>query len=165
MVGTAGRTVIPQLEGIVYAEVSVESCTTKEKLKLPAVVGVPLNIPVVSSSVRPPGGVPPVISTRYGGIPPMTLKPTEYGLPTVPPVAGQFTVSGRGRTRIEQDSVVAVFRAASVTLIWNAYVPIRVGVPVISPVSAFSTSPGGSAPELTTKVNGAVPPVRLTLEL
>jgi hypothetical protein len=42
-------------------EIPEESTTVAVKLKVPAVVGVPVMEPVLESSVRPGGNIPPVI--------------------------------------------------------------------------------------------------------
>ena len=52
---------------------------------------------------------------------------------------------------------------ASVTWIVNA--PAAVGVPVITPVDAFSDSPAGNVPLATEKISGDVPPLTPTVAL
>jgi hypothetical protein len=47
----------------------------------------------------------------------------------------------------------------------NTYVPGVVGVPAIAPVLAFRFKPGGSTPEVTENVYGAMPPVAVSVEL
>ena len=52
----------------------------------------------------------------------------------------------------------AVTLFASVAVIVKLYVPALVGVPLMTPVDAFSESPEGSAPAVSANVMGAVPP-------
>jgi hypothetical protein len=53
---------------------------------------------------------------------------------------------------------------ASVAVIVMLALTEVVGVPLISPLEAFSTSPAGSVPELTVKVTGVAElPVALTV--
>jgi hypothetical protein len=45
-----------------------------------------------------------------------------------------------------------------VAVIVKLYVPALVGVPLMTPVDAFSERPAGNAPAVSAKVMGAVPP-------
>lgn len=70
--------VTPLLPKAVFTSVA---CSMK--LNTPALVGVPLTSPVVTSSVRPSGSAPPVTDQRKGGTPPDAVAGDEYRDPTV----------------------------------------------------------------------------------
>jgi len=61
------------------------TCAVKENV--PAIVGVPLSVPLFES-VRPPGLRN--IVQEYGGLPPVAVRFWEYGIPTV--AAGRLEV-------------------------------------------------------------------------
>jgi hypothetical protein len=61
--------------------------------------------------------------------------------------------------------VVATADKASVTRTVKEKEPAVVGVPLITPVDAFSASPGGNDPELSANEYGAVPPITPMSEL
>jgi hypothetical protein len=73
-VGGAGAMTILQLVDVVPAAVPLESTTWAVKVNVPAVVGVPVMLPVDGSSVRPAGSEPLVIENVYGGTPPVATK-------------------------------------------------------------------------------------------
>jgi hypothetical protein len=52
----------------------VESVAVTVKLLVPAVVGVPLIVPVVGLSVRPTGSVPVVTAQLTGFVPPVNVS-------------------------------------------------------------------------------------------
>ena len=58
----------------VVAVFPFESTTFAVKVKLPAVVGVPVIAPVEASNVRPGGKEPEVIEKVYGGTPPVAVR-------------------------------------------------------------------------------------------
>jgi hypothetical protein len=111
-------------------------------VKVPEAVAVPVTSPVAVFSVRPAGSVP-TIEYAYGAVPPVTvIGPLSNGTPTSPVlIAAQITESGP-LMAIEQ--LVLELPTASVT--FTVKLPAAVGVPVTSPVVAFSASPGGSVP-------------------
>ena len=90
-------------------------------------------------------------------------------MPTAPVVAlTHWAVMAGGLIVIPQLVVVATAAwpgVESVTFTVNEYGPAVVGVPLITPVDAFSVRPAGSEPEASAKVNGAVPPVTVIDEL
>ena len=59
--------------------------------------------------------------------------------------------------------VSAVGLVESVAVTENVFVPAAVGVPVIAPVPALRLNPAGRAPEVTSQVIGAVPPVEASV--
>jgi hypothetical protein len=126
------------------------------KVELPAVVGVPDSTPA-ELSVRPAGREPEFTDQVYGVVPPVAVRVTEYGTPTVPAGgAEKFVV-----TPVPMVSVVAsvaICPRASVTLAVKLNVPVAVGVPVSTPL-AFRVIPAGRLPEATDQVYGLVPPV------
>jgi hypothetical protein len=74
--------------------VPLESFTVSEAIWVPAVVGVPLIVPLLLSE-RPPGKLP--ADHAYGELPPVAARFAEYAVPTVP--AGKAVVeikSGAG---------------------------------------------------------------------
>jgi hypothetical protein len=111
-------------------------------LNVPDVVGVPLTAPLVLSRVRPVGSVP-TTEYVYGVAPPDTvIGPLLNGTLTSPVVTeAQVTDSG-GATVIVQFRV-PVFPALSVIVTVYGYVPLAVGVPVMSPEEEM-LSPGGN---------------------
>ena len=68
------------------------SATCTVKLAAPAVVGVPLIVPVVELSARPAGRAPPVTDQLYGLVPPVAVSVCEYGVLTVPLGSGDVVV-------------------------------------------------------------------------
>jgi hypothetical protein len=83
----------------------------------------------------------------YGGVPPVACSVWLYATPTIPP--GRLVVvtvgAGGGSTVIER-SCVSVWVALSVTLVVNEKAPALLGVPLTTPVEAFSVRPAGSDP-------------------
>ncbi|MEO7651069.1 MAG: hypothetical protein ABIZ80_11425, partial [Bryobacteraceae bacterium] len=71
---------------------SRRSVTVAVKLKLPAVVGVPVMEPFAPSD-NPAGAEPDHV---YGGVPPAAVRVCEYGEPTVPPGKGEVLVMVTG---------------------------------------------------------------------
>jgi hypothetical protein len=67
---------------VFVAELPEESVTFAVKLKVPAVVGVPVMAPVEVFSVNPGGSDPDVIENVYGGTPPLAVNDELYGTPT-----------------------------------------------------------------------------------
>ena len=60
-----------------------ESVAVTVKLKLPAVVGVPVMIPF-EFRVNPAGSWPATTTQVYGVVPPLADRPVEYAVPTAP---------------------------------------------------------------------------------
>jgi hypothetical protein len=90
-----------------------------------------------------------------------------YGVPTNPLVADMqcAVIPPPVEIVIPQLGVVAVTSEELITRTEKEYAPATVGVPVIAPVDAFRLKPGGNAPELNVKLNGAVPPTTPMEEL
>ena len=61
-----------------------ESFTCRANTKVPAVVGVPLIVPV-RDRLNPAGNCPDTTLQVYGGVPPLAVRLALYPVPTVPP--------------------------------------------------------------------------------
>jgi hypothetical protein len=72
--------------------------------------------------------------------------------------SGEVVVITSAGLMVRVNARVAVAVALSVTWAVKLYVPAVVGVPLSTPLAAFSVSPGGSAPALTDQLKGSVPP-------
>lgn len=142
-----------------------ESVACTETVLVPATVGVPVTAQF-AARVKPVGSVPEASEQLYGPVPPDTPTAALYGvltaplgsvpvvrvsvpppLPPLPPVMAMLK------------DAVAVVPLESATCAVKVYVPATVGVPDSMPVAPLSDSPLGSAPDLTVKVYGAVPPL------
>ena len=163
MVGGVAAALMTICSGCV-AERFAASVTWAVKLDVPAVVGVPLIMPVLDN-VRPAGSDPALIDQVYGAVPPDARRVCcGYGVATVPPgseVVVMVGGAGAGLMTICSDWVSERF-SASTTLTTNLNVPAVVGVPVMVPL-LFSVNPAGNEPLLIDHVSGAVPPVAVTV--
>ena len=164
-----GLIVIPQLLVVAVADPpGVESVTFTVKLNGPAVVGVPLMMPVAPSRDNPFGSDPLANTNVYGAVPPCGTIAELYGVPTVPVVAAtQSAVIVGGVIVIPQLGVVAVSAVPpveSVTFTVKLNGPAVVGVPLITPVDVFSVNPFGSDPEFSAYEYGGVPPLACTCD-
>jgi hypothetical protein len=82
------ETVMPQLLVVAVAcTPGVESVTVTVKENDPAAVGVPVIAPELAFSVKPGGRLPVAMANVYGPVPPVTVIPDEYGVPTIPVLA------------------------------------------------------------------------------
>jgi hypothetical protein len=142
----------------------LKSVTWMVKLKMPAVVGVPLICPVAEFSARPPGKAPTVTAQIYGGVPPLTIGVTEHLTPTVHGGKGGIgpTIVGGG-LMVKANGLLAIAPFRSVTWMVKPGAPAVVGVPLICPVPEFNDSPAGNAPPLTAHDSGGVPPEAATI--
>jgi hypothetical protein len=119
------------------------------------VVGVPLNAPVAAFSVSHDGKLPPVTANVYVPEPPLAVSAALYELFTVADgrLAGlivrmlaAFTVD------VYVWLPVSPLVLLSVAVIVKVVVPVVVGVPLRTPVAAFSASHDGKAPPVTPNV-------------
>ena len=118
------------------------------KLDVPSVVGVPVIAPVASFKLKP-GGSAPETTLHFGApVPPVAVRVVLYLDPAVP--SGSVVVvirGGIGAGLILTDKRCSSNKpAVSVARMVRGKVPATVGVPVITPVEAFSSIPGGIRP-------------------
>jgi hypothetical protein len=87
-----------------FAMLPCESCTCIGKLKVPALVGVPVRTLLKAGAVVPrvrPGGSSLMLLTtdqEYGGAPPWAMRSWLYGTPTVPVASGAVLICSAGST-------------------------------------------------------------------
>jgi len=99
------------------AVVPVESLTVALKVKLPAVVGIPVMAPVEGFSFSPAGSAPLLMLKVYGVSPPVAVSAEEYEMPTWAVPVGQDKVSWAGAIVILQEIVVDLpFESVTVAL-------------------------------------------------
>ena len=116
------------------------------------VVGVPLITPVLALSVRPAGRVPLETVKTQDEAAPLAVMVCEYALPTVPcaRLAGATVMTGQLMAKVAASvpwqPLVSVARNVTLLLI------CVVGVPLTTPVLAFSERPAGNVPLATAKV-------------
>lgn len=125
--------------------------------EVPAVVGVPLSIPVFGSRVSPAGKLP-ADTEKVGASTPLAVN--VYGAYAMPTVAEEGGVSSRMTGGIPATKITQVSSAAPkelLTRITKVYVPRLVGVPANTPVPGVKLRPGGSVPEWTDMVRGVFP--------
>src|ERR1022692_2785265 len=84
------------------------SVTWMVKLKLPAVVGVPLICPVAEFSATPAGRVPAGTLKVKGNVPPVITRVCEYLAPTVPCGNGEAVVIAGGGFIVTTNALAAV---------------------------------------------------------
>ena len=122
------------------------SVTCAVKLKVPALVGDPVIVPLVALNVRPAGSEPAVIDQWYGGVPPTAFKLAEYAVPIAPPdrVGAVVIVSAEITGSVNAFEVLTELLSVTVTV--KAKLPTLVGVPVIAPLVGFSETPPGREP-------------------
>ena len=128
------------------------SVTCAVKLKLPALVGIPVMAPLVASNVRPAGKEPDVMDQRYGGVPPTAFRLAEYAVPMAPPDRVGAVVIVSAEITESVNAFVVLTELLSVTITVKAKLPKLVGVPVIAPLDGFSERPAGSEPALMDQV-------------
>ncbi len=129
--------VMVQPLGDVVAELAIESTTLAVKVKVPAIVGVPVIAPVDAFSVRPGGKEPELIENVYGGTPPVAFRNELYGTSTWPVFVGQASINGGGAIVIVHCVVTTPLTELpeeSTTFAVKVKVPKAVGVPVMPPV-------------------------------
>jgi hypothetical protein len=133
------------------------------KLKVFAVVGVPVIAPVVALSVKPPGNVPSMLHVM--GVSPVAASVRLYAVPTSP--FGNDVVVMVGAVPVPPpppppvDAIViesgfVPFPAALAALTVKVNVPAAVGVPDITPAPE-SVKPPGNEPLSLLHVMGASP--------
>ena len=133
------------------------SLTCAVKLKVPELVGVPLNTPLLLK-VNPPGKVPALTVQLYGSVPPEAVSVCEYETPTVPVGNGELVVIANAAGLIVNAKLlVADLPALSASRTLKLKLPAFVGVPLKTPV-LLKPSPPGNVPELSDQVYGDVPP-------
>jgi len=130
------------------ATLAAVSFTATENVYVPAVVGVPLSVPLPASSVIPGGREPVATENVYGGTPPdAPNRAGTIGIPAGTEArAGAEMVSGGTFTVRDSEPVVLVAPELSVAEIENVDVPVVVGVPEITPVAGPNESPEGRLP-------------------
>jgi hypothetical protein len=121
------------------------------KLNVPATVGVPSIFPS-AWKVNPAGSVPAVADHVYGGVPPDAAIAAAYA-------SDMPALGSTGAVVMVGPALIAIVKgfcdcapAESRTCTVIEYDPACVGFPLISPVFAFSDSPGGNWPEITDSV-------------
>ncbi len=125
-----------------------ESLADIVMLNDPATEGVPLITPVLAFKVRPVGSDPLAIDQVYGVMPPAARNVALYALPAVA-LGSDVVVMTRGTgatVSVNARLAVAGVAAESVTETVKVNEPATVGVPVITPVLAFSVKPAGNVP-------------------
>jgi hypothetical protein len=139
-----------------------ESVTVAVKLEVPAVVGVPLRVPLLAR--ESPLGSPLGTVNLYGAVPPVAARVAEYAVPAVP----------EGSEAVVNDTGVVVVAAVatamlntlltfcgvaeeSVTVMVKLQLQAVVGVPLSAPL-LIREVPSGK-PVGTVNLYGAVPPV------
>lgn len=121
----------------------VESVTCTVKLYGPAVVGVPVMVPV--GPTESPGGKVPLTKLHaYGGVPPVAASVVEYKTLVVAPGSGEVVVICRGAAADPPCSAIVcgVPVALSVTCRVAVRKPVAVGVnttPITHTACAFKT--------------------------
>ena len=133
------------------------SVTMAVKGEAPAVVGVPLIMPVAALSESPAGSDPTEIDHANGAMPPVAASGCEYATPTSPCGSDVVDIASAGFT-VMDSAAVAVAEVESVTMAVNGDAPAVVGVPIMAPAK-LSDRPAGSVPSETDHVYGPVPPV------
>ncbi len=128
--------------------VVAESLADTVMLNDPATEGVPLITPVLAFKVSPVGSDPLAIDQTYGVMPPVARNVALYALPAVA-LGSDVVVMTRGTgatVSVNARLAVAGVAAESVTETVKVNEPATVGVPVITPVLAFSVKPAGNVP-------------------
>jgi hypothetical protein len=134
--GVTGR------EKTLVADADAPSVTRIVNVDDPTVVGVPDMTPRARLS---PGGSDPVaIAQVYGGDPPDTLSPCEYGVPTEPGGKAEVAMLRTGALISSDRAAVAKADMLSVTLREKLEEPAATGVPLIIPPARLK--PAGSDP-------------------
>ena len=127
---------------------------------VPAVVGVPAIAPVAAFNERPGGNAPAVMLHVIGAVPPVAAGVELYATPMVPlGNTGELRVSCKFTTKLTTCVAVRGGVAESVHCNVKLDVPTAEGVPEITPVDAFSESPAGKLPFVTSQVVAPTAPV------
>jgi hypothetical protein len=146
------------IENACEAEVTPAlSLTVTLKLNgLPAAfVGVPPIVPVPGFSVNPAGNDPALTDQLlYEPEPPEAASVAWYETPTSPAGNGELVTAKTPVTEIVNPCATDTLPALSfvVTLNPNGVPTALVGVPLMTPVTAFNVTPGGSVPALTVQL-------------
>jgi hypothetical protein len=158
MLTAAGLTVSDNGAVAVCAALSV---TFTVKFDVPAVVGVPLMVPLAERA-KPAGKVPTETVHVYGVVPPLAFSPCEYAVPAVAGGNEDVVTSKVAGATVIDKAEVSVLDPLSVTFTVKFDVPNAVGVPDMVP-PAERVSPAGKVPTDTVQVNGGVPPTAFKL--
>jgi hypothetical protein len=113
--------------------------------KLPALVGVPLQTPLVEN-VRPGGLMPDIRDHEYGGEPPVALTVASYTAPTRPE-GSELVAIVRGVAITIRRPLSTFLPALSVTWTVKEKLPAFVGVPLQTPLIE-KARPGGLMPDI-----------------
>lgn len=166
MIVAAGRAGTPIVRVTVMVQVEAAatcvpalSLTETENEYVPALLGVPLTVPVAGASVIPGGSEPAGTRNVYGGTPPDAVycrgaigTPAGTGVKTGgvidSGVGGEFTTRPTGAVA----GVTAMLPTESVAAMVNVNVPDDVGVPEMMPVAGPMDRPGGRLPVATLQV-------------
>jgi hypothetical protein len=137
---------------------SLLSLTRTVKLKVFAVVGVPLNTPPLLNDS--PGGSAPATTVQLNGcVPPVAANDVLYATPTVPGGSGlDVVMTSAGGLIVRANGLSNTRPPVSLTRTVKLEVVAVVGVPLNTP-PLLNDSPGGSVPVTTLQLYGAVPPV------
>ena len=128
------------------------------KANEPAVVGVPLTIPLVAFSVRPGGNVP-VAMDQVMGVVPVAVNVRLYAVPTVP-FGGAVLVIVGATVAVAMTMVTLWVALGSVPLAActvNVNEPAVVGVPLRMPLVPLRARLVGNVPVAMLHVIGVVP--------
>ena len=107
--------------------------------------------PEEGSRTKLGGSLPDWIDHKYGLVPPVAASVAEYGTVSIPSgIESVVTVRGAGVTVKVRFAVAdCAGGPESVTLKLNGVAfAVAVGVPLITPVDAFSVNPAGRVPEV-----------------
>ena len=131
------------------------ACTVK--LEVPAVVGVPLIVPLPLKA-SPAGKLPEDTLHVMVPTPPLDARATLYVVPTKPLAREVVVIASLALIVMLSDWFAVwggVSESAAVTV--NLLVPAVVGVPEISP-EVLKVNPPGKLPEVTVQLMVPVPP-------
>jgi len=131
--------------------------------KVPLDAGAPEMMPVAGSMLIGEGS--PVPDQLNGVVPPAACTAALYGKPAMPAVR-EVVVIERAGPMVSENCLLAVWGAGfveSVTLTFTGNVPLRLVVPLITPVPGAMESPAGNPVAL--QVKGAEPLADVTVAL
>jgi hypothetical protein len=128
------------------------------KLNVPAVLGVPVSIPL-EKRLSPAGKEPAKSDQVYGGVPPVAVRGCEYIVPVIPDGSGEVVVIVGGIVVLRLKAFSAIRWPVSVTRIVKLNEPSAVGVPVSPPPDERLNPCGKEDPGASDQVYGGVPPV------
>ena len=156
-----GAALIVMVSGLVV--LSCPDSTRTVKLKVPGVVGVPLIAPVVGFNVRPVGSCPLDTLHALLPLPPVTCRVCAYARPAVQSGTDDVTIKiGSAAAPIVICSAFSVATEfASVTRAVKLTTPAAGGVPLNTPLEAFTESQPGLP--TSAHARGATPPVAARL--